>query len=143
MTKINQTAHIEWSKHPELLEKIHIYREVGISFPEIADLFKKEFDLDVHGDTVRSAFKRHREMIRRNLRKEEPVSSKEHAGVVRITKEVIEGYMNLPKGVHIHHIEYDHMRGIAEILLKDETKKYLPETVEAQRPMNVDLSFTN
>lgn len=144
MTKvISQSAHIEWSKHPELLKRVHTMREEGLPFPQIADIFKTDYDLDVHGDTVRSAYKRHREMIRRDLQKEQVDQPKgKCGGIVRVTKEVLEQMLELPEGVHIQHLEFDHMRGIGEFLLKDETKQYLPEVLEAQRPMQVTLDFT-
>lgn len=137
--EINKSNHIEWAKHPELLMEIDSLRESEMAFPRIADVFKNKYNLDVHGDSIRSAYKRHKEMIRRELKKEVQIPVKKYAGVVRITKEVLEGLLNLQEGIQIQHLEYDHMRGIVDILLLDDTKTLLPEVAEAARPMNISI----
>lgn len=141
MTNINQKSHIEWSKHPELLREIGELREKEIPFPEIATILGYKYDLNVHGDTIRSAYKRHREFIRREMHQTTTKVERKmaHKGKLAITTELLEKILKISEDVSIEGVSFNQDRGIIELLLTNPKGNKLPEKVEGSTIMNVNL----
>lgn len=139
---VKKSIQIEWHKEPQLLKDLFTLRNKGYSYAEVAQELNIRYNMNVDREMAKSAYHRHKDKESEIMRSIVNTTDTFEAQF-RVTKEMLGRMFNLPDGVTITHVDYDHSRGIAAFHVLDKTGHYLPQREESAHSieiaMNVDF----